>query len=394
MRILYIHQYFKTPRESAQNRSYILARALVKRGHQVTMLTASNTKGSVRKKVDGIDVIYVWVPYSQSMGPLSRISAFVRFMFKATLIAFKQGKVDLVIATSTPIFVGFPALLLKKIKHIPYIFEVRDLWPEAPIQLGWLKNPILIKLAQYFELTLYRNAWQIIGLSPGIVKAIGSNIGVNKAKLNMIANIAQVEEFKPRRKDTVFLQQNGLAEKSFKVIYFGSFGFANNIDYLLDAAKELKNHHSIEFILLGDGSGKGKIAKFIQKNNLNNVKLLGPFSLDDTIKMVNLADVSVITFMNKPILETNSPNKFFDSLVAGKPVLINVAGWLKQMVVNNKCGLFVSPVDKQDLVEKILYLASHPAKVKEMGVNARRLAVARFSDKIATDKFIEIVEKL
>src|SRR5690606_19195859 len=167
MHILYIHQHFKTPAEPGGTRSYWIAQKLISGGHQVTMLASSSTynKKIERKIVDGIHVVYINVPYDQKMGILQRFKSFVRFMLISTKIAWDQPGVDMVVATSTPLTVGFPALILKWFKRIPYVFEVRDLWPEVPIQMRGLNNPVMQRFARWFEKTIYRNATHVIALS-------------------------------------------------------------------------------------------------------------------------------------------------------------------------------------------------------------------------------------
>ncbi len=395
MKILYIHQYFKTPDQSAQNRSYILARSLIENGHKVIMLTASNTvKEYDRRNIDGIDVVYFGIKYNQSMSALKRVMVFINFMFKSTLFAFKQKNLDLVVATSTPIFVGFPALLLKRIKKIPFIFEVRDLWPEAPIQLGWLKNKFLISLARHFEKKLYREAWHIIALSPGILKKISSTAKIDTNKLTMIPNISRIDSFFPHKIDTDYIKKFKLGANTFKVIYFGSFGAVNDMRYILEVAREMKKYRNIEFIILGDGSAREEMVNFITKNQLNNIKLFSSQPMSIIVELVNLADVSIMAVANHPILKLCSPNKFFDTLAAGKPMIINFGGWIGDLLVKNKCGYNVYPYGPSAMADKIIKLSNSPQLIKNMGKAARELAIKEFSDKIATGKFIEIVEKL
>lgn len=157
MNIVYIHQYFKTPKEPGGTRSYWIAQELIKNGHQVTMITAGSNQTEKRKEVivDGIKVIYLKEAYSQDMSIATRLKAFLGFVWKSITEARKQKNIDLVIATSTPLTIGVPALVIKWLNKTPYVFEVRDLWPEVPIQMGAFKNPIITKLLRWFEKTIY-----------------------------------------------------------------------------------------------------------------------------------------------------------------------------------------------------------------------------------------------
>ena len=254
MKILYIHQYFKTPLEPGGTRSYWIAQELIKEGHNVTMLTTSSKiDGKVEKKnIDGINVIYLKVPYNQKMSIFKRLISFFSFMFKSSFYSLKEKEVDLVIATSTPLTVGFPALILKKIKGVPFVFEVRDLWPEVPIQMGAINNKFIRNLAISYEKIIYKNARHIIALSPGMEKGVLKY--EKQDKVSMIPNMAKIDEFYPREKNLQLISKLGLKKDSFKLIHFGSLGIANGIDSIIESAILLKNDLDVEFIFIGGGS--------------------------------------------------------------------------------------------------------------------------------------------
>ena len=254
MKILYIHQYFKTPSEPGGTRSYWIAQALLNKGHDVTMITStSNFKDRVTSlKIDGIDVIYIKAEYRQDMSISRRLKSFFYFMIKSTVIALKQKNVDIVFATSTPLTVGFPALILKWFKKKPFIFEVRDLWPEVPIQMGAMKNKLVKSIAISFEKIIYRNAKHVIALSPGMREGVLKYL--NKEKTSMIPNMSKIDQFFPRLKNKEFAEKIGLNNNTFKVVHFGSLGLANGADTIIESAKLLKNDDSIEFVFIGGGS--------------------------------------------------------------------------------------------------------------------------------------------
>lgn len=395
MKILYIHQYFKTPLEPGGTRSYWIAKELIKNGHTVTMLTTSSSISSIKEKkiVNGINVIYFKVPYNQEMSIIERLFSFLNFMFRSSYYALKEKNVDLVIATSTPLTVGFPALLLKLIKSIPFIFEVRDLWPEVPIQMGGIKNPIFIRLAKWFEKTVYFNSSHIIALSPGMANGI-LEYNISESKTSIIPNMAKIDEFYPRLKNKSLMIQLGLKQESFKLIHFGSLGVANGAMSLIHSALLLKNNPDIEFIFIGGGATEKSLIDKCKESNLTNVHFLGRFSMDKTSEIVNFCEASIVSFLDLPILYTNSPNKFFDSLSAGKPLIVNSAGWTKEIVEKYNCGYYVNPKDPQDLVNKLLYLKENPKKIIEMGQESRKLAENKYDKTILCQEFADIVNKL
>lgn len=393
MNILYIHQYFLTPQEPGGTRSYWLARELIKNGHQVTMLTSSSKYNDEIKhlEVDGINVIYIKEDYDQNMSITRRLKAFVKFMYKASKIGLQQKEVDLVFATSTPLTIGIPALVLKWFKKIPYIFEVRDLWPEVPIQMGGISNPLVIKAAKYLEKTIYKNANHVIALSLGMQDGVVKYIA--KEKTSMISNMAKMDEFWPREKNVKMMKDLGLKENSFKLIHFGSLGKANGAHTIIESAVFMKDIDDVEFLFVGGGSTEQELIEEVNKNQLTNVKFLGKFPMKEVSEIVNFSDVSMISFLDLPILYTNSPNKLFDSLSAGKPLIVNSAGWTKDIAEEYNCGYYVNPQNPQELKERILYLKDHPNLVKEMGENARKLAETKYDKSILCKEFVEVIQK-
>lgn len=392
MKILYIHQYFKTPREPGGTRSYWISRELIKRGHEVIMLTTKAGQTSEREDtmIDGLRVISFGIPYNQSMGVLQRLRAFSGFMLHATTEGLKHRDVDLVIASSTPLTVGYPALRIKRTLKIPYVFEVRDLWPEVPIQMGALKNPLLQRLAKWFEKKIYLNANHVVALSPGMQDGITKYIP--QERTSMIPNMAKINEFWPREINTALLEEFGLQRDSFKVIHFGSLGLANGAEYIIHAAQLMADISDVEFIFLGGGSTEVSLKEKCKELELENVRFLGRHPMEKTSEIVNLCDVSVVSFMDLPVLYTNSPNKFFDSLSAGKPIIVNSAGWTKNIVEKQGCGFFVNPTKPEDLVERIMFLKQNPDEKAKMGAKSRWLAENHYDKSILCNQFANVIE--
>lgn len=393
MNILYIHQYFVTPQEPGGTRSYWLAQELIKNGHKVTMLTSSSKFSEDIKvvQIDGIEVVYIKEDYDQNMSVSRRLKAFLKFMYKSSVVGLKQKDIDLVIATSTPLTIGIPALILKWFKNKPFVFEVRDLWPEVPIQMGAIKNSWTIKTIRLLEKTIYKNASRVIALSPGMQDGVVKYIP--KEKTSMIPNMAKMDEFWPRGKNDQLMEKLGLKKDSFKIIHFGSLGLANGAQTIIESAKLLSNREDIEFLFVGGGSTEKALVDEVEKNNLKNVKFLGKFPMTDVSEIVNFSDVSMISFLDIPILYTNSPNKLFDSLSAGKPIIVNSAGWTKDIAEKYHCGYYVNPNRPEELVQKVLYLKDNPELVKEMGQNARKLAETVYDKSILSKKFVEVIEQ-
>lgn len=396
MNVLYIHQYFVTPSEPGGTRSYWIAKELVKRGHHVTMITSSNKfHASGRVDVDGIDVVYVKNPaYNNYMSVLKKVWSFVAFIRNAINAASKEKDVDIVFATSTPLTIGAVALWLKWRKKWKYVFEVRDLWPEFPIEIGAIKNKLAIWALRKFEKRIYDKSEHVVALSPGMKEGV-MKAGTPEEKVSMIPNMAKPSIFFPHEKNMEVAKQFGIDTTKFNVIHFGSMGRANGLQYIIEAAKCLrdKGDDSVRFLFMGNGATEPIIKQLAENYGLINVQFLGSHKMDVVAEVVNLCDASITTFLNLPVLKTNSPNKLFDSLSAGKPIIVNSAGWTKDMVEQEHCGFYADPTDPRELANKILYYKDLKDDLKQMGENARRLSLEVYDKDILAGKVADVLEK-
>lgn len=394
MRILYIHQYFKTPDEPGGTRSYWIARELIKSGHNITMVTSDKNARQQRREetIDGIKVVYLKVFYTQQMTVPKRLKAFMSFVKESIQESKDHKDIDLVIATSTPLTVGITALYLKKFKKWPYLFEVRDLWPEVPIQMGAFKNPLIKKSTRWFEKKIYKNSEHVVALSPGMQDGVLKYLP--KEKTSMIPNMSKIDQFWPRGNNETLREKMNLASQSFKIVHFGALGEANGAHTIIESAKLMKNDASVTFIFVGGGSQEPELKQMCQENELENVTFYGKVAMEEMSEIVNFCDVSMVSFEDLPILYTNSPNKLFDSLSAGKPIIVNSAGWTKEMVETYNCGSYVNPNQPQELAEKIKHLQNHPEEVNKMGENARKLAETKYDKSILCEQFAEVVDNL
>ncbi|MBQ2208553.1 MAG: glycosyltransferase family 4 protein [Prevotella sp.] len=395
MKILYIHQYFNIPQGSGCTRSYWVAEQLIRRGHQVTMITAARGQKNARSEmVDGIHVVYVKNRYSNYMSPWRKVLSFLNFVRLATQAAMKEKGVDMVYATSTPLTVGAIALFLRRMRGWRYVFEVRDLWPEFPIQIGAVRNPVLISMLRWLERRIYQRAEHIVALSPGMKEGV-VKAGTPAEKVSMIPNMSKPDEFWAREKNEEIARQFGIDITKFNVIHFGSMGPANGLSYMIEAAKCLKDRgdDTVRFIFMGSGATEPVIKKQAEQYGLKNVSFIGRQPMTVVSEVVNLCDASITTFLNLPVLQTNSPNKLFDSLSAEKPIIVNSAGWTKEMVEKNDCGFFADPEKPSDLADQLLRYKDDKKTLERWGKNARRLSVEVYDKDILTVQVAEVIEK-
>lgn len=341
MRILYIHQLFKTPEEGGGIRSYYLAKAAVDAGHEVEMITTHNSKSGL-EIIDGIRVHYLRIPYDNSYGFLKRLWAYGQFTLGARKKAKKLPKPDLAYVMTTPLTTGWIGTWIKRKLKVPYYFEVGDLWPDVPVEMGVIKNAVLKRWLFKKEKEFYDRAEKVIAMSPDQVKNIKSK---TSTPVELIPNMSDVDFFR-----TNFRNEEVTAQNPLKILYCGAHGWANQLEFLVMAAQACQ-HLPISFTLMGAGSEKERIQTLA--SGLKNVTFLDHGSKEDVRDQLTKHDAVYLSFQNLPMLHTGCPNKFFDALAAGKMVIINLSGWTADLVKGKKIGFSYSPLNTQEFVDKI-----------------------------------------
>jgi glycosyltransferase involved in cell wall biosynthesis len=389
MHILYLHQHFALPSGSTGTRSYEFARRWVKAGRKVTVICGRGDICGLLEQskfnIEGIEVNIVGAAYSQKQSFVRRIWTFLYFIFACIGRGIRIKNVEVIYATSTPLTIGIPAMIISWIRRIPFVFEVRDQWPEVPIEMGIIKNPILKKLLLWLEKTIYRKAAMIVALSPGMAAGIRLVLGKSDKQISVVPNSSDLELFCPDNHGSDIREKMGWKDK-FIIMHFGTMGRANGLDFLLDAAERLKDNSEVLFILLGSGGGKNRLKGKSAGLGLNNIQFIDGKPKKELPRWISACDVSTVIFADYPILEHNSANKFFDSLAAGKPVLLNYSGWQRELLEKNQAGFGCRQCDINEYVEKIRRFIMQKDTLREMGHNARHLAETRFSrDKLAAD---------
>ena len=402
MHVAYIHQHFATKQGSTGTRSYEMARCLIDAGHRVTMIcgahehrdaTVELTSRITGYDVDGIAVNCVAEPYANEMSFARRVLAFGRFARTAGSIV-NQLDADLVFATSTPLTVGTPGRKGGRHLGVPFVFEVRDLWPDLPIALGVVRNPLLKCYLRRMERTIYHAATRIIALAPGIKDGI-CRTGYPADHIAMVPNGCDLAVFQPtadRQTDPQF----GSADE-FRLAFTGAHGLANGLDAVLDAALELKQRGvtGIRFVFIGRGSQRDRLIQRSRDQGLADmISWAPPIPKAQLAQVLPRMDVGMMILKNLPAFYYGtSPNKFFDYIAAGLPVLNNYPGWLADMIVEHQCGLVVPPDDPAAFADAVLHLRDRRDDLPAMGARARTLAEAQFSRQRLGAAFVETIEQ-
>ncbi|WP_194775478.1 glycosyltransferase family 4 protein [Pararhodonellum marinum] len=389
-RVIYIHQYFLTPEQGGAIRSYHLAKGMVEAGIEVEMITAHNSPDYDYRVIEGIKVHYLPVRYEHEFGFLKRSFAFLKFVRESKKLIKKIPRPDLLYITSTPLTTGIIGLWAKRKFALPYIFEVRDLWPEAPIQVGVIRQAWVKKSLYRLEEKIYQHALKIVALSPGIKNHI--KLKAHQTPVYLVPNFSDTNFFTPTGKSKALLDKFGL-KPVFTITYTGALGRVNALQDLLGLAKSSqKMGYSCQFVIMGKGALEKELKAKSSNEGLDNVKFISFGNKQKVKEILSLSDMAYISFEHLPVLKTNSPNKFFDALAMGLPVLVNHKGWVYDLVSKNGVGLFADPAVPEKAIKSMQSFIQSPGQLQEMQKKARELAVHYFDKETAIMKTLHILD--
>lgn len=407
MHILYFHQHFSTPSGATGTRSYEMAKKLLSMDHSVTMVCGSYNVGATgldnkfingRREgdVEGIHVIEFDLSYSNTDGYVTRSWQFVKFAYQSVKIALKQDY-DLLFATSTPLTASIPGIFAKIFRRKKFVFEVRDLWPELPKAMGVITNPVILWGMSVLEKLSYTLADACVGLSPGIVEGIKRR-SRKDLQVALVPNGCDISLFE--NKNEKFQMPFELKEEQVVACFTGAHGLANGLDNILDAAQELKNRGDDKVVILfvGEGGVKASLIERAKQQQLDNCIFLNAMPKHQLVDLLNAADIGLMPLANVPAFYYGtSPNKFFDYISCGLPVLNNYPGWLADMINEHGCGKAVEPENPTALADALQSMAKDKEKLAEMGQRGKQLAKNKFDRDVLSNQFanflVEVAEK-
>ncbi|HJW89600.1 MAG TPA: glycosyltransferase family 4 protein [Anaerolineales bacterium] len=402
MHILLIHQAFASLDEPGGTRHHELARFLATRGHQVTVIASpvSYLTGVARtphipwvERQDGgpgVTVLRAYTFPALHRSFVHRVFSFLSFMFSSLVIGLGVRQVDLVWGTSPPIFQGATAWSLARVRRVPFLFEVRDLWPAFAIAVGVLKQPALIRMSEWLERFLYRQADQVIVNSPGFQEHVQAR---GAQRVTLVPNGAEASMFQPDAGGEAFRQKHGL-EGRFVVMYAGAHGMSNDLETVLAAADQLRALDELAIVLLGDGKEKPALMAQAAEMGLTNVRFLAPIPKTEIPEALAAADACLAILKPVAMYATVYPNKVFDYMAAGRPVILAIQGVIREVVEQAGAGLPVSPGDAPALAAAIRQLAQDQESGRVMGARGRQAVEQLFDRPVLAEKLARLMEEL
>ncbi|MFZ5809121.1 MAG: glycosyltransferase family 4 protein [Chloroflexota bacterium] len=401
MRILLIHQAFAAIDEPGGTRHYEFAQYFASHGHQITIVTTpinyltgkEQNQGGVERIQVGMGEIVIWrrrVYGAFHRSFVHRTISFISFMLTSFWAAMKVEQPDLIWGTSPPIFQGVTAWAVSRLRRKPFLLEIRDLWPAFAVQVGVLRNPILIRLSEWLERFLIQRADTVVVNSPGFMDHVRQR---GAKKIECVPNGADVNLFEAKKDGNAFRRKYGL-EGKFVVLYAGAHGMSNDLGTLLRSAQLVQSQKEIVFVLVGDGKEKPALMQQAEQMGLKNVLFLPPIAKTEISNVFQAADACVALLKPIPLYGTVYPNKVFDYMAAGKPVILAIAGVIKQVVEEEKAGIAVPPGDAPAMAAAVLQLAGNPMLAAECGQNGRRAILERFDRQKLANQFERLLLKM
>lgn len=403
MHILLIHQAFASLDEAGGTRHHELARYLAGQGHRVTVIASSVSYLSgttqsgqhphwVERQQDGANITilrtYAFSALHRSF--FHRLLGFFSFMISSFWVGMNVPKVDLVWGTSPPIFQGVTAWAVARLKRVPFLFEVRDLWPAFAVAVGVLHQPLLICASEWLERFLYRHADRVMVNSPGYVEHVRAR---GARRVELIPNGADPAMFDPLADGAAFRHRSGLEDKVI-AMYAGAHGMSNDLGMVLAAARELKDCPDLVLVFLGDGKDKPVLMAQAQAEGLENVMFLPPAPKSEMGEALAAADLCIAILKPLAMYATTYPNKVFDYMAAGRPVVLAIDGVIRSVVEEAGAGVFVQPGNAHALAEAIRWLAGDPISRRKMGAAGRTAIEAHYSRADLAQRLTSLLEEM
>lgn len=391
VKILFLSHYYFPEGNAPATRVCALAERWVKAGHEVTVVTCAPNvpdgkvydgyanKWCVREEVNGVHVVRVWTYLAANKGAVRRMLNFATYFLSAVWRSLREPRPDVVIATSPQIFCGYAGVWVKRLRRIPLVIEIRDIWPESMGAVGAHIPRPAYRVLEWIERAMYRTADRIVTVGEGYAVKLEEK-GVARERMSVIMNGTDLEVFSPRPRDKALLEKFGLADR-FVVSYIGTVGMACGLDTMLASAAKLKargdatvaaDGRRIAFAVVGDGAVRADLEREAKERGLDNVVFTGRQPKSSMAAWVSSSDVNLVHLRKSDLFTTVMPSKIFESAGCARPMIIGVDGFARKLVTDAEAGISMEPGSADDLVSAVLSLSADPALCERLGQNARK----------------------
>jgi glycosyltransferase involved in cell wall biosynthesis len=410
VKILYVSQYFPPEMGAPSARVYELAKHWVKAGHHVTVLTGfpNHPTGivpaeyrrqmrrlTVRERIDGIEVVRTWLYPAPNRRPLERMAVYSSFCVSACLRGAFLARPDVVIGTSPQLLNGLVGWWISRVKRCPFIFEVRDLWPESLLASGiGREDSFLMRRLEDLASFLYRRSDRIVVVTDALKEYLVAQRGLSNEIIDVVENGVETGQFFPRAETRELRQRLGL-EGKFVVSYIGTMGYAHGLELILDSARELRQTlPDVRFLLVGEGAEKEKLQTLAETEELDNVIFLREQPREQVPFYINASDVCLVLLRKADLFRTVLPSKMLEFMACARPVVLGVEGQARQILERAQAGLYVPPGDRPALITALMDLYRDPALRARLGESGREFVIRHYSREQKALQYLDIMNRL
>ena len=403
MRILFLSHYFPPEVNAPASRTYEHCKQWVQDGHEVTVVTCApnHPRGTVyegyhnklfqREEKDGIQVVRVWTYVTANEGFLKRTLNYLSYMVAGVLVAPFLPRCDVVLSTSPQFFNGLAGYLVSRLKRVPWILEIRDLWPESIVAVGAITNRPVIRSLERLELFAYRKADHLVVVTDAF-KAHMLARGISLKKVTVIKNGADFSLYKKPLHGYVDLSRDLGLEGKFVASYFGTHGMAHHLETIFEAAHELREWKDIVFLLVGDGAERSRLVTMRDGMKLSNVLMLDQQPKERMPELWSLSSISLVLLKKSALFKTVLPSKIFESMAMEKPVILGVEGESAELVMSAGGGICIEPESSKDLAIQIVKLYRDPTLRQELGSSGKRYVLAHFDRRALARRYADVIQ--
>jgi hypothetical protein len=402
MKILFLSDNFPPETNAPASRTYEHAKRWVAAGHSVTVITGTPNfpSGKVhagysnalwkREEIDGISVVRVWTYITANEGFLRRTLDYMSFMVSATIASAFIRRPDIIVATSPQFFTPCAAWVVSLFKRRPFVFELRDLWPDSIVAVGAMKETRSIRLLRKLEYFLYRKAARIVSVTSSFKTVLTGN-GIDPHKIAVVPNGVDLDAYQPGEKPGALIRQWDLDGK-FVAAYVGTIGMAHGLDTVLAAAERLRDRDDVVFILVGTGAEQAALMQRCAELELKNVRFVGSVSKSEVREYWKVCDVALVLLRDTPLFAHVIPSKMFEAMGMERPMILGVRGESREILESAKAGLAIEPQRADQLADAIVRLADDPALRASLGKSGRRFAADRFNRDRLAHEMLDVLE--
>jgi hypothetical protein len=402
MKILFLSDNFPPETNAPASRTYEHAKRWVSAGHSVTVITCAPNFPSgkvhmgyrnalwMREEMDGVQVVRVWTYITANEGFLRRTLDYMSFMVSATVASFFIRRPDVIVATSPQFFTPCAAWAVSLLKRRPFVFELRDLWPDSIVAVGAMKETRSIRLLRKLEYFLYRKAARIVSVTSSFKTVLTGN-GIDPHKIAVVPNGVDLDTYQPGEKPDRLMHQWGL-EGKFVAAYVGTIGMAHCLDTVLAAAERLRDRHDVVFLLVGTGAEQAALIQRCRDESLHNIKFVGAVSKAEVREYWKVCDVALVLLRDTPLFAHVIPSKMFEAMGMERPMILGVRGESREILESAKAGLAIEPQRADQLADAIIRLADDPALRTTLGKSGRRFAADRFNRDRLAHEMLDVLE--